>query len=98
MASLYAEATIEIKASPEKIWDVLTQEDFTKQWVGAFQPVFASLISRWEVGSHVEWLTTEGKVLVDGVVTDASPFDKLAFTVHDTSGDFDDVQSDKARD
>jgi uncharacterized protein YndB with AHSA1/START domain len=92
---LFAEQSIVIEAGPEKVWDVLTQSSFTKDWVGDFQPVFAHLESDWKVGSKVLWLTQDGKTLVDGKVSASEPYRKLSFTVHDVSGDFNDVLSDK---
>lgn len=95
MTSLYAEQTISIDASPQKVWDTLTKVQYTRQWVNKFQPVFSSLNSDWKLGSLVEWQTPEGKTLVDGKVTAYKPYEYLSYTVHDVSGSFDDVQSDE---
>ena len=80
---------------PRRVWDVLTRPEFTQQWVRLFQPVFAELKSDWKLNSLVEWETSEGTVLVDGKVTKYAPYQYLSYTVHDTSGGFDDVQSDE---
>jgi uncharacterized protein YndB with AHSA1/START domain len=77
------------------VWQVLTQAEFTSEWVNAFQPIFGALQSEWQLGSHVAWQTPEGKTLVDGKVTACTTYRYLAYTVHDMSGAFDDVQSDE---
>jgi uncharacterized protein YndB with AHSA1/START domain len=95
MAGLYAKQTISIAATPEVVWSVLTQSEFTRQWVGAFQPVFARLESDWKIGSPVAWQNYERQTLADGVVTAVTPNKSLAYSVHDVSDKFDDVQSDE---
>jgi len=91
---LYAEASIFIQAPIEKVWQVLTDNSYTNQWVSSYQPAYKSLESEWKLHDRVEWKDAKGIAHVDGRVTQIDSPTKLHFSVHDMSGAYDDVQSD----
>jgi uncharacterized protein YndB with AHSA1/START domain len=95
VSELFTNNQVIIDAPAARVWDVLTKPGLTMLWVGHFQSVFASLESGWQVGNAVYWRTPDGKTLVDGKVTLAARPDALSFTVHDLSGKFDAVRSDR---
>ncbi|HUD11908.1 MAG TPA: SRPBCC family protein [Candidatus Saccharimonadia bacterium] len=95
MDKLYARESIVIAAPPEIVWGALTDANSTAAWVGHFQAVFARLESDWHRGSRVEWKNKTGGILVDGRVIEERRLRLLKYTVHDTSGAFDDVKSDE---
>jgi uncharacterized protein YndB with AHSA1/START domain len=86
MKELFVNQTIEIKADPAAVWDVLTSPEFSQQWATAFTGQPTELVSDWRIGSTVDWKTIpEGKVYVTGSVTAVEPEWLLRFTVFDVS-------------
>ena len=64
-----------IHATAEKVWQALTNAEFTKQyWFGR------SVASDWKVGSEVTITTPEGKIEVKGKILAAEPNQKLSYT------------------
>lgn len=58
LVCLDIEKSIIIKATPEKVWHVLTDKESTKCWAASFRPG-TSATSDWQVGGKVVW-STEG--------------------------------------
>jgi uncharacterized protein YndB with AHSA1/START domain len=84
MKKLYVCQSIEIKASPSKVWAVLTRPEFTDQWATAFANGLVSHIeSDWKAGSRVVWKDGEGNILVEGNVTALEPGYLLRYTAFD---------------
>jgi uncharacterized protein YndB with AHSA1/START domain len=82
MSTLSVEGAVEIRASPSRVWEVLTKPEFTREWAeyfGASGPIEPE----WALGSTVLWRNAEGHVYVDGVVTAVDPEHLLRFTVSD---------------
>ena len=82
MKKLYVEQSIEIEASPSRVWDVLTRPEFTQKWAGEFG-ASGPIDSTWTLGSVVNWKNAKGEVYVHGNVTAVSPIKLLRFTVCD---------------
>lgn len=64
-----------IAASPEKLWQALTNGDFTKKYW--FE---RNLKSDWKEGSEVTFMDEEGKVTDHGVVLKSEPYKLLSYT------------------
>jgi hypothetical protein len=70
MKKLFVCQSIDIAASPSKVWAILIQPKYTDQWSSAFGDGSALQISSdWKLNSRVLWKDPEGKVIVDGEVT-----------------------------
>ena len=85
MSKLFVDKSIEINAPAEKVWEVLTEREYTTQWAPEFNGGSQfHLESEWRLGSPVFWKDSAGKIIVEGNVT-ALEFEKLLrFTVFDT--------------
>lgn len=81
--SLYVQQSIDIKASPQTVWQVLTDSELSRQWIAAWWPE-VTLKSDWERGSSVIWEMPGGAVGAEGEVTllkkDPDPMSILEFT------------------
>lgn len=77
----FVDRSIKIKAPVEKVWNVLTKPEFTKQWTDEFG-IEGSIISDWSLGSEVLWKKYD-KVVVKGNVTALEPNKLLRYTVFD---------------
>lgn len=67
--------SIFIDAPVERIWEALTQGDFSREfWSGR------RVTSSWQVGAPVEILTEDGTAEVTGKVLEASPHSRLSYT------------------
>lgn len=65
-----------IKSTPQKVWDAITNPEFTRQYWGEHTNV-----SDWKVGSpwqHVD--TASGQIRVAGEVVECTPPSRLVFT------------------
>ena len=82
MKKLFVDKTVEIDAPVQKVWDVLTNPNFTDQWTNEFM---ADMIveSDWKMGSAVVWKDISGKVVVEGDVTKIEPKKVLRYTTFD---------------
>jgi uncharacterized protein YndB with AHSA1/START domain len=89
MEKLFIEKSIEINAPIEKVWKILTDYEFTKQWVkqgwGKIGIVNMNVYSDWKPGSEVLWKKETGTVLVSGKVTKLNPYKLLHFTAFDVN-------------
>ena len=79
--------SIEVNASAQRVWDVLTLRHYTAEWASEFAPGGPGLNidSDWALGSPVLWKDPKGHVVVEGIVTAVEPLGLLRFTVVDTS-------------
>ena len=82
MKKLYVENSIEIAASPARVWQVLTLPAWTQKWAREFGAT-GPIDSNWAIGSTVLWRNAQGEVYVRGNVIDAIPLQLLRFTVCD---------------
>jgi len=85
MSKLFVDKSIEINAPVSKVWEVLTEREFTGKWAPEFSggsPLHIE--SDWRAGSPVLWKDSEDKPIVEGNVTALEPERLLRFTVFDT--------------
>ncbi|RFS15191.1 SRPBCC domain-containing protein [Emticicia sp. C21] len=60
--------SIEIDAPKEKIWDVLTQDSYTRDWLAIFSPgSFAQ--TDWQLGSKVTFADHTGSGIFGRIIT-----------------------------
>jgi uncharacterized protein YndB with AHSA1/START domain len=72
-----------IETSPEKMWEALTNGDFTERyWFGVH------LRSDWKVGSTFEMVRTDGTVSDAGNVVEYDPPRRLAYTFVNLSDEY----------
>jgi uncharacterized damage-inducible protein DinB len=81
---LVVERSIEIRASPSRVWQVLTEPQWTRQWASEFGAA-GPIESMWVPGSEVLWRNAAGEVYVNGVVVAADAGRRLRFTVRDVN-------------
>jgi DNA-binding transcriptional ArsR family regulator/uncharacterized protein YndB with AHSA1/START domain len=69
--------TTYIKTTPERLWQALTEQSFTRRW---WQVTFDT---DWLVGSPMTW-DNNGIIIVDPeqVVLESDPYQRLAYTWH----------------
>lgn len=69
-----------IKTTPEKLWDALTNPEFTRQyWFGI------AVTSDWKVGTPMVYMKA-GETVVDGKVLAADRPRLLCYTFHESNG------------
>ena len=91
MSELFTRYTIDIAASPEAVWAMLTDPKLTKEYMFGCEA-----ISDWKVGSTLLWRgELEGRpiVFVTGRVVTFEPHSLLAYTTFDPNGGLADVPS-----
>lgn len=87
MSKLFVDQSIQINAPAAKVWEVLTEREYTAQWASEFSGGSPFHIeSDWNIGSPVLWKDAEHKTIVEGDVTALEPQRFLRFTVLDTRG------------
>ena len=82
---LFVDKSIEIEAPAQKVWEMLTNRQYSDIWVKEFSsggPAF-HIESNWKLGSVVLWKGKNGRVVVEGNVTALRPNSLLRFTVFD---------------
>ena len=84
MKTLNVDRSIEIEASPLRVWKVLTKPEFTAIWAKEFGAT-GPIESDWSQGSEVRWRNAKGEVYVRGNVIAVIPQTLLKFTVCDVS-------------
>ena len=75
--------TTYIRTTPEKLWEALTNPEFTRRYWGS------GLVSDWQVGSTVTW-DYAGVTMADDeqVVLEADPPRRLSYTWHTITDEF----------
>jgi len=86
---------IHINATPPKVWDVLTQDHYTRRWLSAFsEGSYAT--SDWKEGSKITFTDTRGNGMV-AFIAESRPGKSLIFeyTGHIVDGkeDYDSKQA-----
>ena len=66
-----------INTSPEKLWDALTNPEFTQQYWGGRR-----VQSDWTVGASIKHLKPDGAIDLQGEVLQADPPHTLSYTFH----------------
>ena len=87
MTKLFVDKSIEIRALAARVWDVLTQSEFTDQWAGEFAGGGSAIhiVSDWVLGRPVIWKDAHGHIIVEGTVTAVERHRLLRFTVFDVN-------------
>ncbi len=89
MEDLFVQKSIEMNAPIEKVWKVLTEPEFTTQWIKkgweAAGGESMTISSDWKPGSEVQWKNKDGAVLVKGNVTALNPYRLIRFTMFDVN-------------
>lgn len=92
MKELVVKKSFEIDAPASKVWEILTNPAFTKQYMFGCE-----LLSDWKVGSPVLWKSSlDGKVYVKGNLVKIEPNKSLQFTVFDPHMGIPDISSNYA--
>jgi uncharacterized protein YndB with AHSA1/START domain len=77
--------SIMLQASPERVWEVLTDPIMTRQYMNE-----CSISSDWQVGSPVHWKNHQDQVAYKGSLVDYAPGKSFKYTYYDIhSGDED---------
>jgi len=69
--------TILIQAAPAKIWDVLTQDQYTREWYTAFSEG-THATSDWKEGSRITFTDGSGDGMI-GFIAESRPGKSLVF-------------------
>ncbi len=78
---------ITIEASPEQVWDVLTNPKTTPQYMYGCE-----VLCDWQIGSPILWKgVQDGIVYVKGNLVEFRPHSAFAFTVFDPHGNYPDI-------
>ena len=89
MKQLIARASVQINAPAARVWDVLTQTEFTRQYMFGCEAV-----SDWKVGSPLLWKGMQNDrqiVFVKGTILRIEPEKALAYTTFDPNAGLEDV-------
>jgi len=80
-------STINLNASVDKAWNVLTKPEFVKQWQYG-----SNLITDWKIGSDIKFSTKwEGVILEQwGKVLDVIPYKLIRYTLFAPRPDIED--------
>jgi uncharacterized protein YndB with AHSA1/START domain len=78
VAELIVQDSIEIAAAPSRVWEVLTESEYTRQYMFG-----CDAISDWRKGSELLWKgSADGKVYVKGTIVDIEPGRLLRYTTY----------------
>ncbi len=92
MKELVVKKSIEINSTPSKVWEIITNPAYTKQYMFGCE-----LLSDWKIGSSVIWKgSADGKVYVKGNLLKIEPNKFLQFTVFDPNMGIEDMPSNYA--
>ena len=89
MPILEIKNTITINALASKVWEILTQPEYTKIYMYGCETV-----SDWKVGSSLLWNGSyEGveMTFVKGSIIEINPFSKLIYSVFDPNSSIEDI-------
>ncbi|MBA4853078.1 SRPBCC domain-containing protein [Emticicia sp. BO119] len=87
--------SIEINASKEKIWDVLTQDPYNQKWYSIFSPGTYALTD-WQLGSKVVFADNSGSGIIGRIIIH-DPYELLSIeyygVLNDNKEDFDSTEA-----
>lgn len=88
--------SIALDASKEKVWDVLTKDQYTRDWLGAFSPG-SHAISDWQTGSKIVFADDSGYGVIGRIVTH-DPYELLSMEYYGIiKDDIEDLESKEAQ-
>jgi hypothetical protein len=65
MSKLFVDKSIQINAPAAKVWEVLTEREYTGKWAPEFSRGSSFYLeSDWKLGSPVVWKDSENKTIV----------------------------------
>lgn len=70
--------TLALKASKEKVWEVLTKDEYTRQWYSEFSEGSYAL-SDWKEGDKITFLDKNGSGII-GVISILQPYEQIEFS------------------
>jgi uncharacterized protein YndB with AHSA1/START domain len=70
--------SIDINASKERVWKVLLDDQYTRQWYNAFSEG-SHAETDWQVGSEAKFIDNSGSGIVAKIVTNR-PYEELSMT------------------
>ena len=76
MSNPVVEKTINVYASPDKIWRVFTDANVTRQMGGEY-------VSEWKVGSDFGWKGKDGNMYTNGTILEIEPQKLLKHNLFD---------------
>ena len=76
MKKMMIEKSVNIKATPEQVWKVLTQDDLTRQWYAVFSAGTYARTDNWKQGSRVDFVDATNCGMI-GTVAVHDPSTKL---------------------
>jgi len=86
---LVVRESITIDAPPEKVWEVLTEPRWTKQYMYGCE-----IVSDWKPGGSFAWRGGDGITYVKGTLRASEPGARLEFTTFDLNAkDLQDIPS-----
>jgi uncharacterized protein YndB with AHSA1/START domain len=96
MKSLFVDLSVEINAPASRVWEALTQRQYTDHWAPEFSSGGPALHieSTWGLDDPVLWKDAHGNLVVEGQVTALIPQKLLRFTVFDVRGPEPEVTSE----
>ena len=69
--------TTYIRTTPERLWEAITNPEFSRQYMGH------SMVSDWKKGSTYTWVEPPLEIAhPDQVILESDPYRRLAFTFH----------------
>jgi hypothetical protein len=88
--------SIEISTSTEKIWNVLTQDQYNLEWFAIFSPG-AYAITDWQLGSKVIFADDSGSGIIGRIIVH-DPYDLLSIEYYGVlSNNKEDFESKEAQ-
>lgn len=76
--------TLTLDATPEKVWSLLTEPGYVKQYM-----YNSDLVTSWQVGQPVIF-KGDNQVFVKGVAVENKPYSLLSYTVFDPNANYTD--------
>ncbi|WP_207420905.1 SRPBCC family protein [Desertivirga brevis] len=70
--------TLDLKAPKEKVWEVLTKDEYTRQWYSEFSEGSYAM-SEWKEGDKITFLDKSGSGII-GVISTLKPYEKIEFS------------------
>ncbi len=88
--------SIEIDAPEEKIWNVLTKDNHTREWMSIFSPGTYALTD-WQLGSKVTFADDSGSGIIGNIVVH-EPFKTLSIEYNGVlNNNIEDFESEEAQ-
>jgi uncharacterized protein YndB with AHSA1/START domain len=86
---LVVEKEVELKVPAEKVWEILTKPEWTKQYMFGCEPV-----TDWKPGSPILWRgSSNGVIYVKGNILKIKPPDLLQYSTFNANSKLPDVPS-----